>query len=99
MAGVLQEKKRNVTLADIAREWVKQQEKNGNRAKKFFGVTNGRLNTYVFPEFGDRPINEITPLDLLRLVQRKYVTSAWLTRRGASTRCVDRFFVMPYFSA
>ena len=58
------------TFADIAREWVKQQEKNGNRAKKFFGVTNGRLNTYVFPEFGDRPINEITPLDLLRLVQK-----------------------------
>lgn len=90
------------TFADIAREWVKQLkqlEKNGNRAKKFFGVTNGRLNTYVFPEFGDRPINEITPLDLLRLVQRKYVTSAWLTRRGASTRCVDRFFVMLHLSA
>lgn len=58
------------TFADVAKEWLKQQEKNGNRAKKFFGVTNGRLNTYVLPEFGDKPINEVTSLDLLRLSQK-----------------------------
>lgn len=58
------------TFAEVAKEWLKEQEKNGNHEKKYIDVMNGRLKNYILPEFGDKLINEITPLDLLRLAQK-----------------------------
>ena len=58
------------TFEEVAREWLKEQVKNGNHEKKYIDVINGRLKNYTLPEFGDKPINEIAPLDLLRLAQK-----------------------------
>lgn len=58
------------TFGEVAREWLNEQVKNGNHEKKYIEVMNGRLKNYILPEFGDKPINEIVPLDLLRLAQK-----------------------------
>lgn len=59
-----------VSFKQVADEWVDEQTKNGEHDKKYIDVIKGRLENYIFPEFGDRPIDEIVPLDLLRLAQK-----------------------------
>ena len=49
------------TFAEVAKEWLKEQEKNGNHEKKYIDVMNGRLKNYILPEFGDKLIKTLTP--------------------------------------
>ena len=59
-----------MSFREAAEEWLSEQIKNGARDAKYIEVTKGRLNNYILPEFGEKPIADVTPLDLLRLAQK-----------------------------
>jgi len=51
------------TFEVVARDWLAKRER-GNTAEATIGKDRWRLETYLFPTIGSRPITEITPLEL-----------------------------------
>ncbi len=51
----------------VASEWLSKQESIWSQ--RYFNTTKWRLETYVFPQIGNRPIAEITALDVLDVLR------------------------------
>ncbi len=51
----------------VAREWLEKQECVWS--ERYFNTTQWRLETYMFPPLGQRPIAEITALDVLEALR------------------------------
>jgi integrase len=58
------------TFEAVAREWMTHRKAKGNTAETTANKDRWRLETYLFPYIGSRPITAITPLEL-RDVLRK----------------------------
>lgn len=52
------------TFEAVAREWLKKREASGDTAATTIAKDRWRLETYLFPTIGSRPVAEVTPREL-----------------------------------
>lgn len=58
------------TFEKVAREWMAWREKRGETASTTASKDHWRLESYLFPHIGARPITEITPLELRDVLKK-----------------------------
>lgn len=58
------------TFEKVACEWMAWREKRGETATTTAGKDQWRLESYLFPHIGARPITEITPLELRDVLKK-----------------------------
>lgn len=58
-----------VLFGDIALRWCQLQEDRSKGAERGKYITRGRLENYVMPTLRDRPMEDISPADLLDIIE------------------------------
>lgn len=69
----------------VAKEWLEKQKKKW--AESYWKKVEGRLEQYVYPQIGSRPIADVTPPELLRVLQRVEATGAHETALRIRQTC------------
>jgi integrase len=58
------------TFEAVARDWMAHRQANGNTSAATIGKDRWRLETYLFPEIGSRPVSQIDPRELRSILRK-----------------------------